>query len=123
MVFLLQFHFEEKCMATMREVILKTAKTEDATLNYRDMILTITKSLPGVDFAEMEQITPIRKAVREAKAEDGQDPKALLTEEGFKKLVSILTSFKGYVPIEENAQFVRDIKESKSVEVAAVQGA
>jgi hypothetical protein len=110
-------------MATMREVILKTAKTEDATLNYRDMILTITKSLPGVDFAEMEQITPIRKAVREAKAEDGQDPKALLTEEGFKKLVSILTSFKGYVPIEENAQFVRDIKESKSVEVAAVQGA
>lgn len=110
-------------MPKMREIVLKTVKAEDATINYREMILTITKSLPGVDFAEMEQITPIRKAVREATAEEGQDPKAHLTEESFKKLVGILTSFKGYVPIEENEQFVIDIKESKSVEVQPVQTA
>lgn len=111
-------------MPTMREVVLKTVKGEENTVSYAEMILTLTKAPngQGVSFDEMEQIMPIRRAVKAAAAPVGQDPKALITEEQFTKLVGILTSFKGYVVCEENAQFVKDIKESKSVEVAAVQG-
>lgn len=109
-------------MPSMREIVLKTVKGEENTISYQEMILSLTKAPngQGVSVDEMEQIMPIRRAVKSAVAEEGQDPKALITEEQFNKLVGIVTSFKGYVVCEENSQFVKDIKESKSVEVAPV---
>lgn len=108
-------------MPTMREIVLKTVNMADGagTLSYRDMLLTATKTPnnEGVDGPGMAVWLPIQIAIATAAAEEGQDPVALLTEEQFPKLVGAVNSFRGYVVCPENGAFLRDIKESKSVEV------
>lgn len=108
---------------TMRQIVLKKVPFSDGSvLSYTEMLLTITKTPngQGVDGGGLAIWLPIQLAIVGAKSEEGKEPIALLTEDQWAKLSEAANSFKGYVVCPENGQFITDIKNAPSVEVAPV---